>query len=352
MRELRSIEVTQLRSIVQDLFRPKPWIYWSDLLVSLMFGYGCAAAYVTMTGFSLARLGCFIVAGLALYRASLFMHEVVHFRKSDLPGFHTAWNLLAGVPMLTPSFFYESHLAHHNTNDYGTTSDGEYLPLARGPLRNIAFFMAQAFVQPIFVVTRFTLLTPISFLHPRLRQWTLEHASSFVMNWRHHRRIPANAPRLQWAVIDVLCSLRAMGIGVGIGIGATHWTRILTLYSLAVFILTLNYLRTLAAHRYRSDGHKRSHVGQLLDSVDIIGSPLLTELWGPVGLRYHALHHLFPSIPYHNLGIAHRRLMKELPADAPYRQVVEPSYFSALLRLLSDARKFPRERQSEGKHAA
>ncbi len=28
----------------------------------------------------------------------------------------------------------------------------------------------------------------------------------------------------------------------------------------------------------------------------------LPALWAPVGLRYHATHHLFMSMPYHNLG--------------------------------------------------
>jgi fatty acid desaturase len=57
------------------------------------------------------------------------------------------------------------------------------------------------------------------------------------------------------------------------------------------------------------------------------------ELWAPVGLRYHALHHLFPSLPYHNLGKAHRRLMRELPADSPYRQTESPHLWASL-RLL------------------
>jgi fatty acid desaturase len=37
-----------------------------------------------------------------------------------------------------------------------------------------------------------------------------------------------------------------------------------------------------------------------------------------VGLRYHALHHLLPSVPYHNLGIAHRRLAAVLDPASPY----------------------------------
>ena len=39
----------------------------------------------------------------------------------------------------------------------------------------------------------------------------------------------------------------------------------------------------------------------------------ITGLWAPVGLRYHATHHLFMSMPYHhNLSKAQRRLVNGL----------------------------------------
>jgi len=77
-------------------------------------------------------------------------------------------------------------------------------------------------------------------------------------------------------------------------------------------------------------------VGQVLDSVTVPGA-WWTELWAPVGLRYHALHHYLPDLPYHRLGAAHRRLMRELPEDAPYRGAVSRSLPHVLSELWRDA---------------
>ena len=70
-----------------------------------------------------------------------------------------------------------------------------------------------------------------------------------------------------------------------------------------VFIVAINALRTLGAHRWTHDGSREmTFVEQMLDSVNYPHNPLIGGLWAPIGLRFHALHHIFPTMPYHALA--------------------------------------------------
>jgi fatty acid desaturase len=89
---------------------------------------------------------------------------------------------------------------------------------------------------------------------------------------------------------------------------ATQWV-VLTLFALAA-VSFLNAIRTLSAHRYRSHGQPMTFIEQVKDSVNHPGG-VLAEIWAPTGLRYHALHHMLPSLPYHALPEAHRILMEQ-----------------------------------------
>ena len=60
----------------------------------------------------------------------------------------------------------------------------------------------------------------------------------------------------------------------------------------------------------------------------------LTLLFFPFSIRYHALHHLFPSMPYHNLKRAHDHLVRTLPSDSPYHALDRPSWWSVARRAL------------------
>ncbi len=341
--------VPQARPLVKDLLQPSARYYTVDMLITLVVAYGFAGVYFLAPAFSPPQIIALVISGFALHRLSNFMHEIVHLEsKKALKSFRVAWNVLVGIPTLMPSYFFGNHIAHHNARQFGTGDDCEYVALARGPLSGIAKFMAQIFLQPVFVIVRFTVLTPISFLHPKLRQWTLENFSGFVFVWPCPREIPEDAPRAAWAAMDIACWLRASAIFVLVAVGLNPWYRIPQLYVLATFALSLHYFRSLTAHRYMADGNRQSFAAQLQDSIDIVGNRYFTELLYPIGLRYHALHHMFPNMPYHNLGIAHRRLMAHLPADSPYRDLVYPSVWSVLRELFQHSRENSAARRRGG----
>jgi fatty acid desaturase len=330
--------IRDARLIVYDLFEHRQLYYWADLIATLSIGYTAAAIYLRADAYSLQQLAGLVIASFALFRAGSYIHEITHMRKAEMTSFRVFWNLVCGVPMLTPSYFYENHIDHHKSHHYGTGRDGEYLPLGTSTWHAIALFLAQCPLLPIYIYFRF-LLAPLTFLSPRVRNWVLEHMSSFVINYRHRLVVPATAPRRWWAALEMLCCARAWALLIVVFLNFHDWTRIAQLYSLSLCVLSLNYSRNLVAHHYRSGGRQMSHLEQLLDSVNLGGRWFWTELFFPLGLRYHALHHLFPALPFHNMGVAHRRLMAQLPADSPYRDTVYPSYWAVLRELWADARR-------------
>lgn len=194
-------------------------------------------------------------------------------------------------------------------------------------------------------------MTPISFLKPSWRQWTLEHWSSFVIDLKYKRPLDGSEPRRLWAWIEVGCHIRAVALFAVCFLPFVPWYQFLLIYALAICILTLNHVRTLAAHNYRGDGEAMTHAEQLFDSNDISSRAPWTLALCPVGLRFHALHHLFPAMPYHNLERAHLRLMEKLPQDALYRHCVHPSLFSVLRQLAQDiSDDFAQRNESSAQH--
>jgi len=320
------------RALVRDLLPRSPRIYWADLLLSLGMAWLLTAIYLTAAPGSLQQVAAGLAAGVLFYRGATFMHEIVHMRANEMTGFKQAWNLLLGIPFLAPWILYGSHTDHHNRTLYGTPADGEYLPLAASPRRELLLYIAQLPLLPVLALLRFGVLAPLSWLQGGLREWVLTYASAAVINPYSGRRFPSqDEPQL--VRVEVLCFAWVLAF-VALVVGAViSPLQLLLIYLLLVWTLGLNWVRTLAAHGYSNRGDAVSREWQYLDSINLTGQTWLTAWLFPVGLRYHALHHLFPGLPYHNMGEAHRRLSSQLPADAPYHRANRQSFLAVLREL-------------------
>jgi len=329
------MSMTQARGIVGDLFRPKPWVYWTDFLVTWAIGTACFAVVRLFPLFSWQQALVFTVSCLAYYRVAMFIHELVHLRKGTFQAFRFVWNMLVGIPFLLPSFLYYTHVDHHRRKHYGTERDGEYLPLAHRSRWHIVVYMLGILVIPVLPAIRFGILSPLAWIFPPIRRWVHQHASSMVMDPSYIRPLPSERSLRTIYIQEALCFLWLVGVFAVPLIFLDRWPIpfLTQVYFTALVGVALNQIRTLGAHRWYNDHGEMTFLEQLQDSVNYPHRPWVTLLWGPIGLRYHALHHLFPSIPYHSLHEAHHRLMDRLPANSPYRSTNAVSLLGVLSEL-------------------
>lgn len=306
--------------LTRELSTANPRIYYADFLASVLIGYGALIATI-MAGFLGWSLAFGAIAVLALYRAESFIHEITHVKHAQLPGFRTTWNALIGVPLLVPSFMYEGvHNLHHAKTRYGTIDDPEYLPLALMRPWTLPAFVVIAALAPIGLLIRFAVLAPLSLLSPKLREIVVARYSGLVINPQFRRRSPDGEARALWTRLEIAASLWAITLLTLAATGVLPLRAFLIILGVASAVAVLNQVRTLVAHLWENEGEAMTVTAQYLDSVNVPPPALLPALWAPVGLRYHALHHLLPSVPYHNLGIAHQRLCAVVEPGSPYHK--------------------------------
>ena len=306
--------------LTRELHTANPRIYWTDFLISVAIGYGALAMAIAAGSVGLG-VAAGVVAMLALYRAESFIHEVSHMKHSSLPGFRLAWNALIGVPLLVPSFMYEGvHNLHHARTRYGTAEDPEYLPLALMKPWTLPAFVLASLFAPIALIFRFAVLAPLSVAVPSLRRAVVARYSGLAINPRFERRPPDGEAKMLWHRLELVTSLWAIALVAMVGMGVIPLRAFLIFLSIVSAVAVVNQVRTLVAHLWENDGEPMTVTAQYLDSVNVPPPALLPVLWAPVGLRYHALHHLIPSVPYHALGEAHRRLKAMLDPGSPYHR--------------------------------
>jgi len=325
---------SEIRRRFADAFRIRRWVYWLDMLGSAALGWGLFAVSVVAPPWSAVHLLATAGAVFALLRAALFIHELAHLRAGDLPGFEPIWNLVVGIPVAVPSLMYVgSHADHHKRTGFGTDDDPEYAPIAHWSRRRIATFVATVAFVPLLLVVRWGIVGPLSRLFPALRRFVVGRCSTLIINVHYERPEPRGRAATRWAWGEAGAAACVWLVAGGVLAGWISPAVVVQWLIVAAGILVVNQVRTLAAHGYENAGEPVDSEGQLLDSINLTGWAPLNVLIAPVGLRYHALHHFLPSLPYHSLGFVHRRLLAELPVDAPYRSTLREGFLAPLQKL-------------------
>ena len=142
---------------------------------------------------------------------------------------------------------------------------------------------------------------------------------------------------MDWYWQETATAVFWIAILSSVAIGYIPLANFFCFFGLMCTVHIVNALRTLAAHRFVNETLEPiSLEAQYLDSVNLTGkgfSAVVNTLVAPVGLRFHALHHLFPGLPYHSLPEAHARICKAIPKESRYHLSNEPTLISSLVSL-------------------
>ena len=190
---------------------------------------------------------------------------------------------------------------------------------------------------------RWGLLGPLSALVPPLRRLVVARASTLDINPRFRRAAPTGRARTTWLLQEALMTLIVWGAALVFGMGWLPAEWLAHYWGALALALMINQVRTFVAHFYEGDGEAMDRRAQAEDTITLGGWFFVSDLVCPLGDRYHALHHLLPTLPYHQMPRVHALLLERLGGDAAYRRTGR-GVTHALVRLWRRAGQDPRAR--------
>lgn len=332
------MKAIDLRKLVEDLHGIDSKRVYCELFITAVVAWSCYFA-LFLDFVSSIKIILYLISSIAFYRGLSFIHEVAHF-DNTVPHFRLVYNTLFGVPCRVPSYSLRTHKYHHGIKTFATLEDPEY---ERWTQRK-AYFLLRPFIlsffYPLFLTIRFTIL-PLFYplMSLELKKNIYQKMSSFVMNLKYKRPFsPDEYSQMQ--AQDTACALYFIIFVILTTYFGVFKYAYGIWYAQIMFISLMNTYRALVAHRYQAhqaDPSTTPRDLQINDSVTIEGS-FLTEIWAPIGLRYHSTHHMFPSIPYYNLAHAHKRLKAAVDIDHPYSKTIDPSFIVAFTKLVASCK--------------
>lgn len=339
------------RELLADLFTVNKPRIWADVLLTGAVGWGAVACGALGLGGLPGVLAAWTVAAVAIFRASVFLHDLVHLGDS-VPGIRFAWNVFWGVPFLLPSYLYERiHLEHHRLSVYGQPDgDPEYTALARYGVRATAVMSVVGLFLPVALVLRFLVVTPLS---PFFRRFVDARLNSLASNSKHRAK-PLAGRRARVALLSELAtSAWAWTVVVLLATGVLPWRAVAFHLAVLFGAVAANQVRSLTVHRWATVGVEDDE-DVLNDSINLVPRSWLWRALIPVSTRMHALHHLAPAVPYHHLEEAHRRMLAHEGPGSSYERATSPGVLACIRDLLADTRRraAPSSREKDAPVAA
>lgn len=325
--------ISQIKNILND---PKflcvnKAIFWRDLL--LFAAAGWSFLYLSVAHHSLYV----IPATYFFYRGTMLIHEVIHLSKK-IPGYRFVYNLLLGWPNSYPAYIYDTHLFHHGKKTYGTKKDPEYKYIEFNALSLIRPLLI-APLMPLLQVIRFGVIPFITpFMPASFQQKLFSKYSTLVFDVSYERNFRGKYDLKTMMINDLISAFYKVVAVALIVTGYFPVTLLLMLYTIVTLASLLNMYRALFNHYYANEEELPLSWSQHMHDTVTVDSFILKHLLFINGLNYHALHHLYPEMPYHNLAMAHQKLMRELPEGHLYKEGVHFNVTTLLKKILNQNR--------------
>ena len=250
----------------------------------------------------LAFAAAYLVSVVAIHRASIFGHDIVHrYNDPRMKPFRLVWDFTVGAVCLFPVLrFYKPHITHHRPGIYRTTKDPQYPLLRHNPVLAVLVLLVGPLAMPVWSLFQVAAAA--------LGGVTAEAAMERLFD--RHGVNTANAPERKHRAEIVSRSRVYLALPILLAVFLPK--ALLLLYLVLAGGWLLLAWRIPLEHNLDVLLDRRSTWDdQLIDSYTI-ESPF-ADILQPHGMKYHTAHHLYPGVPYHNLPRLHAALTAENP---------------------------------------